>query len=283
MKTQNATDLPDTSGTPVRATPLNWLAQREADVRAASEPVEGDTVCPTWLTDDVPERFQQFVARRGLPEPFHSGTTPLGMRTRGIDRWQANHFLVHNEQTRDFIEREYTPRRVEYVGGMLPVYEKLAARYGGEPREFLTKALPKHPTIPPFGPVCPTNRGLDDETLVRSGVGFCNEQARVFVRLCQVSGIPARLIFLFYADRKTGHTTAEYLRDGRWVFVDVSWRIEVAGLSTAECHGQPEVVRRAYAARQQALSAVTPEARAMLETRRDEFWVFGVLNYPLPI
>lgn len=261
---------------------MNWHSQRESDVRAASEPPDGDIPCPAWLVDDVPERYQQFVARRGLPEPFHSGTKPLGMRTRGIDRWQANHFLVHNEQTADFIEREYTPRRVEYVRGTLPGFEKLAARYGGEPREFLTKALPKHPTIPPCGPVCPTNRGLDDEALLRSGVGFCNEQARVFIRLCQVSGIPARLIFLFYADRKTGHTTAEYLRDGRWVFADVSWFIEINGLSTAECHRRPDVVCRAYKARLHSLVATNPDSREMLLNRNDEMWVFGVLNYPLP-
>lgn len=270
-----------------------WLQQRESDVLAVSDPTQADCACPTWLQDDVPAQYQQFVARRGLPEPFHSGTKPLGMRTRGIDRWQANHFLVHNAQIADFIEHEYTPQQVGYVRGTLPEFERVAGRYGGEPREFLTQALPKHPTIPPIGPLCPTNRGLDDAALLRSGVGFCNEQARVFVRLCQVSGIPARLIYLFYADRKTGHTTAEYLRDGRWVFVDVSWFIEVGGLSTAACHREPDLVRRAYAERRQILAGMsdkelagsTPAAaavRTMLQTRDDQLWVFGVLNYPLP-
>jgi hypothetical protein len=38
------------------------------------------------------------------------------------------------------------------------------------------------------------NRNLDDEALLASGCGWRNEQARVFIRLCQVNGIPARML-----------------------------------------------------------------------------------------
>ena len=69
--------------------------------------------------------------------------------------------------------------------------------------------------------------GLDPRSrrtiLLKSGAGWCNEQAHVFVRLCQVADIPAHMVFLFYADNRSGHVVAEFHADGRWAMADTSW------------------------------------------------------------
>jgi len=109
---------------------------------------------------------------------------------------------------------------------------------------LLTRAMPallRHPGIPPLGRPVPPDRNLDDEALLESGSGWCNEQARVFIRLCQVMGIPARMIHLFGQN----HTIAEFYAEDRWIMADTSYFFAVPGkdgtwLSAAACHDRGE-------------------------------------------
>jgi hypothetical protein len=324
---------------PLPAFAQQWRDAHEARVAACRLPLDPEEEradphharrCPDWLRQPPPARWRAFTGKEGIPEPWRSIPRPLGMNARGWDRWQANHFLVCREETRDFIAHEFPPHRAECRPGALPEFEKVAARFTAglatptdKALALLTRALPQvlpHPTVPPLGPMCPTNRGLDDDGLLRSGCGYCNEQARVFIRLCQVSGIPARLCFLFYSDRKTGHTTAEFLVEGRWALADVSWYCVVPGpdgrlLGAAECleprhqslvgeafarrmaeiaaMGDGELAGRAYAdvadpaerARQTALAAAALRAEVLARNAAflsSHLWCFGVLPHPLP-
>ncbi len=169
---------------------------------------------------------------------------------------------------------------------------------------MLTEALPavcRHPSIPPCGDRERPDPNLDDEALLASGGGWCNEQARVFVRLCQVAGVPARIIFLFYADNRSGHVIAEFYADGRWSLADTSWHCAFPGegdklLSAAEAHDAKwrTTVAKRYRARYRELLEMTdeqlgaanrPRLRQGLESKLEsapELAVFGVLNYPLP-
>jgi len=310
-------------------------SQRAAESRPAhrgASQAQGRVDCPVWAWEDVPAWVRPFLGRFGLPEPYPSRREPIGIETAGLDLWQANHFVAYRPETAAYIysDNGYTPRETEYLQGALPACERLAARHtaglnGGRDKAaaLLTRALPDvllHPGIPPLGPKCPKDRGLDDEGLLKTGVGYCNEQARVFVRLCQVSGIPARLVFLFYADRVQGHVVAEFYADGRWAMADSSWCCVFPGpdgqpMSAAECHEQVNrrFVGRAYVNRRRALLALPDEAlvgrhfgtiaddtrrkervagkamsvRAELrhqdpESLGNQLWAFGVLNYPLP-
>jgi hypothetical protein len=189
---------------------------------------------------------------------------------------------------------------------------------------LLTKALPsefRHPTMPPLGAPVRADRALLDEELLQSGSGFCNEQARVFTRLCHVAGIPARIVHLFYSDKRTGHTISEFYADGHWAMADSSWFCVFPAadghlMSAAECHEEGpkrRLVGGTYFARMQTLIAMSdeelvggsfrksdpPEARAQqvaaaaASTRKglraktaqalgDQLWRFGVINNPLP-
>src|SRR5207249_414767 len=56
---------------------------------------------------------------------------------------------------------------------------------------------------------------------------WCYEQCRVFIALCELMEIPARLCFLFHANGKTAHTATEVCTDGKWRFYDVQYRVRV--------------------------------------------------------
>jgi len=285
---------------------------------------------PAWAKETFSDEILPFLGKRGLPEPWCKRKGPLGSGVAGIDRWQANHFVVCRKETAEFLNSRYTRLEVGYQAGTLPTYEKVVAEYTSDlktDREkalaLLTKALPRvfmHPTMPPLGPACRPNRALDDEALLQSGTGFCNEQARVFVRLCQVAKIPARMVYLFYSCGRGGHTVAEFYADSRWAMADASWfSVFPSGdghlLSAVECHDSAngKLVAKAYFARFQELlkipdeelvgrhfpgspddpdrakklAAAAKRAREGLQSKTLDHLMthlgqFGLLNYPLP-
>ena len=83
----------------------------------------------------------------------------------------------------------------------------------------------RHPHL--VGPT-PPDRAMSEEALIDSGRGWCNEQSRVFIALCQVMQIPARLCFLFHANQRCGHTATEVWLNDKWSFFDVTFNVRVA-------------------------------------------------------
>jgi hypothetical protein len=284
--------------------------------------------CPAWAKVTVPEWVKLYVGRSGMPEPFHSQKDPIGKEVTGLDLWQANRFVTYRKETARYLYNDYTPLRVDYRPGSLPAYERMAAEVtkgltnDRDKAVALVRSVPEkvlHPGIAPLGPACAKDRGLDDEALLRSGQAWCNEQARVFVRLCQVSGIPARIIFLFFSPPPGGHVIAEFYADGRWCMADASFGCvfpDAHGrlMSAAECHDAGKLpAGEAYHRRVQEMLQFSDEhlvggkfprggddarrakqvAEAAEAFRKDlrshtpqaaanQFWVFGVMNYPLP-
>ena len=284
---------------------------------------------PAWAIVEVPEQYRGYVGKDGLPEPYPSWDHPIGVGTQSIDFWQANHFLVCRPETAKFLYSQYTPTVVEYAKGTLPVFDGLVDRHlhamicdRDKALVLLREVLPRllvHPGMAPVGPAIPTDRGLLDEELLESERAYCNEQARVFVRLCQVAGVPARMVFLFYADKKSGHVVAEFYAEGRWSMADASYFTVFPAadghlMSAAECHGEGRAAAgQAYYRRYQQLiqmsnqelagakyADIRDEARRARSTARTAgdirrslesqtadsigktLWAFGILNYPLP-
>lgn len=272
---------------------------------------------PAWCRHIVPAEIQPFLGKNGLGSPWGDKPGPLATAVRGIDRYQANQFVVYRPETARFIYGPYTPVKVEYVEGTLPGYEAAVAKYatgctGQSDRAvaLLTRAMPaltRHPTMPPCGPGVKPDRGLLDEPLLAGRLAWCNEQARIFARLCQVDGIQARIVHLFFSDKRTGHTVVEFHADGRWCMADASWFTVFPGpdgklLSAAQCHDGGEGQKHlgiAYHRRMRELLKLSDEelfpdkparAAAFREknaSRTPQQWaelhhVFGVINCPLP-
>lgn len=297
---------------------------KEADSQPASplvhdlnQPDYNPLDCPAWAKEKLPDWVMPYVGKNGVPDTWaklRNKPGPLSTPTKGLDRYQGNWFINYRPETAKYLYEEYTPLHVDYKKGTLPTYEAVAAKFTpglttdtDKAIALLTKAVPasvKHPVMPPCGPPTKPDRNLDDEALIKSGCAWCNEQARVFIRLCQVSGIPARMVHLFGQN----HTVAEFYADGRWVMADASNFFVAAGtdgklLSAAQCHDQG-AGQRAYAEAKkrrmlelpamsdgelgfgdpQKAEAFRKQARSFdaiaLASRKD--LAFGIINYPLP-
>jgi hypothetical protein len=283
--------------------------------------------CPAYVKEPTPAWAAPYLGRFGIPDPWPRHPGPLSTNVAGIDRWQANHFIGYNGITAGPLYNSYTPLRVPlYSKGMFPRCEKLVQEYTAgltSDREkaltLLTNAMPAHclhPTVPPLGGPCPPNRNLDEDGLLASGTAWCNEQARVFTRLCQIAGIPARLVFLFYADGKSGHVVSEFYADGRWSMADSSWSCVFPArdghlMSAAECHANQasrDLVGKVYLERIETVFRMPDEVLAGKDVPagpdRDkalakrvgrlreyfhrptpyygDLWAFGLLNNPMP-
>lgn len=265
--------------------------------------------CPEWARETLPESIRYFRGRNGMPSPYNEKKYAFAMNVRGIDRYHANQFIVCRKETEEYLYSQYTPIDVRYVKGTLPFYEKLAEKVTEGLSSDMEKALAllfngvrnsiRHPMVPPFGQNVGADRNLDDESLLASGSGWCNEQARVFVRLCQVSGIPARIVQLFYSDKKSGHCISEFYADKRWCMADATWSCvfpDADGklLSAAQCHdradGQKycglgyhrrflEMIK--LAAELNVVASDIPLWKLPPEELTGRMNYFGIINYPL--
>jgi transglutaminase-like putative cysteine protease len=122
--------------------------------------------------------------------------------------------------------------RLRYHPGSRPVLEAIAksiAGSSGSQCDFAPQAMSwvrdniVHPHLVPER-IAP-DRGLSEEQLIASKRGWCNEQARVFIALCEIREIPARLCFVYHANLVCGHTASEVCLDGRWCFFDPTFNV----------------------------------------------------------
>jgi len=61
-----------------------------------------------------------------------------------------------------------------------------------------------------------------------SGIGWCDQQSRVFMQLARAKGITTRLLFLLLASGSSPHSVAEALApDGRWMIVDSAYKLDL--------------------------------------------------------
>ncbi|MBM4031828.1 MAG: hypothetical protein FJ291_08600 [Planctomycetes bacterium] len=269
--------------------------------------------CPAWAKVTAPEWVKPHIGVNGVPEKWRPKGEPFGSSVAGLDRYQANHFVYCDEKTVEYLYKEYTPLKVNYAVGTLPTFEKVAARYTagcktdtGRAVALVTRAMPavfKHPVMPPLGPSVAANRNMEDKAMLATGCGWCNEQARVFIRLCQVLGIPARMVHLF----GQGHTVAEFHADGKWALADATNMFVVPGkdgkpMSALECHDRGANQRLYAQAKQRRVSEMLEmsdaelgfknpaaakewrdaNAKPLVEELAVRKVAFGVINYPLP-
>ena len=150
----------------------------------------------------------------------------------GIDREQARGMVRLCEETEPVLYGpDFSPARLRYRPGSRPVLERIAAGLRGDAPIDTARAVKAwtidsvvHPHL--VGPLA-QDRAMTEEELIESGLGWCNEQTRVFIALCEVLEVPARLFFVFHANLRSGHTTAEVYADGRWAWFDVTFAVTI--------------------------------------------------------
>jgi transglutaminase-like putative cysteine protease len=167
-----------------------------------------------------------------------SENRPIDRRVRptvgGIDLVQALNYLAMDEAGEQFIYDHYTNSRLTYVAGRHPALDGIVTRLGldsAAPVEkvrglaaFVAEKVPWagfHERE--VGTVLRGDRALDEEGIIASGYGWCNEQARVFCALTQVTGLASRLVFAGNARKGYGHVISEVLLPEGWLAVDPSF------------------------------------------------------------
>ena len=189
---------------------------------------------PAWAKEQLPDWVQPYVGRKGMLPAWNEKKGILATGVAGLDRWEASRFITYRPETAEYLYTQHAPLKSRYRIGTFPKLEQVVAehtcRCRGDTDEavaLLTEAMAdlRHPTVAPKGETVERNRDLDDQRLWESGSAWFNEQARVFVTMCRIAGIPARIIHVFYADTTTSHTVAEFYADGGWHMADVSYLV----------------------------------------------------------
>ena len=121
----------------------------------------------------------------------------------GIDLMQSLSYTDSQGLPLEWFYTAFTYPRVFYRKGSRPHLEAFVAGVVPAPKpdlptvEAVLDAMNrKLPHFVPLGHNGPSDRAWPEEELLESGGGWCNEQARVFIALTQVLGLPSRLVFV---------------------------------------------------------------------------------------
>jgi transglutaminase-like putative cysteine protease len=131
-------------------------------------------------------------------------------------------------ETADYLYRDYTPTSVTCPDGVSPelagcVEAATAACSDAEEKVVgiarFTSGLGRHAT----DDLDAIRVGGTEEEIISRGSWWCTDVARVGCAMCQIAGVPARMVYL--ADTEAaywGHAIIEAWRAGRWGAVDAA-------------------------------------------------------------
>ena len=153
---------------------------------------------------------------------------------KGVDLEQALNYIALADTTLKFVYENYTASRLAYERGSRSALEGIVKKIIGRNSnplktvELLSKFVAKKTLWAGFyfkhtGKHLPPDRNMTEEQIIRSGYGWCNEQARVFCVLTQIAGIPSRLVFASNNRKHYGHVVCEVLLPSGWMTVDQSF------------------------------------------------------------
>ena len=165
------------------------------------------------------------------PRPIDTRRMP---GVKGVDLEHSLNYIELDKVGVDFIYSHYTGTRLTYVAGDRPELEETALRAAAGCDDAMAKAAAVAKFVAEemlwagyhkekTGERLPADRNATEEELIRSGFGWCNEQARVFCCLTQVVGVPSRLVFVSNQTKKYGHVVSEACLPQGWMVVDQSF------------------------------------------------------------
>lgn len=138
----------------------------------------------------------------------------------GVDVEVIDGQLALTGKTADYIYSDFTPEAIEYVPGSRPMLEAVVAENVRDGMGEREKALALMRRVRDNQDRGLARAGLfhggDEEDLLKRGANMCNEVSRLFVCLCQIAGLPARL----HCAHISGHMMTEVCADRKWQWVD---------------------------------------------------------------
>jgi len=163
--------------------------------------------------------FEDPLTRRGV-ELWLERVLGFYGEDGGVDVQIIAGQLALNEKTREYIyEGDFTPKEIKYVPGSRPLLEKTLS-------EVVEPGMSERDKALAIMRRCRDNRdrglkggnwsGGSEEELLKRGAIMCNEISRVFVCLCQIADLRARIMCAHIS----GHMMTEVEVDGQWWWVD---------------------------------------------------------------
>ncbi len=138
----------------------------------------------------------------------------------GVDVEVIADMLILNQRTAEYIYSDFTPREIRYVPGSRPLLEAVVAEHVKAGMSGREKALALMRRVRDNQDTGLARPGLfaggSEEELLKRGALMCNEVCRLYVCLCQIAGLPARL----QGSHISGHMMAEVLAGGKWGWID---------------------------------------------------------------
>ncbi len=197
-----------------------------------------------------------------------------------VDRVLAERMIRLCAETAAYLYEQYTSTTVVYQPGSRPELEQhleqaVAGADSDEERiaaiarfcAGVGRAAPAEMDATPFGG--------SEEQIIRRGSYMCTDLARVGCALCQIAGLPARVVMLFDTDQAySGHVIIEAHRSGAWGAVDTTTDVvyrhqDGRPASTWELMNRPDLIEA------HARGPSTPYARA------GQFRAAAISNYPV--
>ncbi len=138
----------------------------------------------------------------------------------GVDIEIIDDQIIMNEKTVEYVYSAYTPLDIRYVPGSRPMLEQVVAsclRPEMSEREKSLALMRRVRDNQDCGLARPDLfYGGTEEELLKRGALMCNEVSRLFVCLCQIAGLPARV----FCSHISGHMMTEVYCSGRWCWID---------------------------------------------------------------
>ena len=179
-------------------------------------------------TTDMPPEIAKCIGEDQFGPAYRVMLAGDAHAPRSVDRVLFQRMIRLGTATADYLYASYPPTTLRYRHGSRPKLERFLGA-------ATTPATTPEELVDGIARWCAEiahaadSRSLDDlrlggteEAIVRRGTDWCTDLARVGCVLCQVAGLPARLVHLFNTTAAySGHAIVEVLRQGRWGCVDV--------------------------------------------------------------
>ncbi|MFB3891036.1 MAG: transglutaminase domain-containing protein [Phycisphaerae bacterium] len=138
----------------------------------------------------------------------------------GVDVEVIDDQITLNQKTVEYLYSDYTPLGIHYVEGSRPLLEAVVAQNvkpGMTARQKALALMRRVRDNQDMGLARPSLfYGGTEEELLKRGALMCNEVSRLYVCLCQIAGVPARL----HCAHISGHMMTEVHADGKWGWID---------------------------------------------------------------
>ncbi|HUW85108.1 MAG TPA: hypothetical protein VMZ31_20185 [Phycisphaerae bacterium] len=138
----------------------------------------------------------------------------------GVDVEVIDGQLALTAKTVDYLYSDFTPTSMHYVPGSRPMLETIVSRHVTDSMSDREKALALMRRVRDNQDTGLARHDLfcggDEEDLLKRGALMCNEVSRLYVCLCQIAGLPARL----HCSHISGHMMTEVQTHGKWGWID---------------------------------------------------------------